>query len=401
MFFRIALAGALGAAALAYATIPARVAEYIHHDTVHEWDDFGIFFRTATCLARGQCDPYPSIPRQFPNLNPPHFHWLLLPFTGLDVEPASRIWLLLSAASVTWSVIRIFGALNIAASPVGTLGIVLAGLVSSLSWGIVTYGQVYAILMWPTTEAWLAARTGRAHVAVVIIALVATVKPIYVLPLAWLIYRTPSALTAAAGAMLTVELIGVMEFGLDAYRGWLRHLSMVSTAGHWADGSIVSMLGRMFSPTPWMMPLADAPFLIRPLWGVLAAVLVVDLWRWSRRSPIDAGWLGVLAAMLLLSPRAWMFSSWPLIGPAIAVAQQTQWRSAGIVLAAGLLLLPIELTWAGQPNAALTLLNGSIYTWAWCCLYAAARRSATVTAANRQMRPHVLAEEMTTLASTP
>jgi hypothetical protein len=80
------------------------------------------------------------------------------------------------------------------------------------------------------------------------------------------------------------------------------------------------------------------------------------------------GVLGVLAATLLITPRGWMFAGWVLIGPAVAVAQRRGWRSPHIVLAAGILLLPIEATWAGQPNAVLTMLNGSIYTWAWLLL---------------------------------
>ncbi|MGH9386938.1 MAG: glycosyltransferase family 87 protein [Vicinamibacterales bacterium] len=377
VYFRAAVLALLCSVALAYALIPSRVAEFANHDPLHRWDDFGIFFSTAGCLSSGSCDPYPATPRPFPNLNPPHFHWLLTPLVGMDVETAYRLWLLMSVAAVALSALRTVRALGIAVSPLTAVGGAFALLVSSVSWGTITYGQVYAVLMWPVTEAWLSARSSRWHRAAALLTAVATVKPLLLLPLAWLVWLRPRTLATAAAVAVLVFGSGSVVHGIDAYRGWYQDLGTVEASGSWANGSISAALARTFISTPWFRPTIAAPFLVWPLWIMLSLLLVFDLSSWSRRASADAAWLGALAAAFLISPRAWMYSAWLLVGPVMAVALRARWRAPEILFASALLMLPVELTRVGQPNAVLTLLNGSIYTWALGLLYVAARKAIT------------------------
>jgi hypothetical protein len=385
LLFRAAFVAALFSAALAYASIPSRVVELVSHDPLHRWDDFGIFFSTAVCLSNSNCEPYPVPPRPFPNLNPPHFHWLVMPLVGVDVETAFRLWLLISAAAVAVSAVRTLRSLGITIRPLAAAAGTLAVLLSSVGWGTIGHGQVYPLLMWPVTEAWLAARSSRWHRAAGLLALGATVKPLLLLPLAWLGWQRPRTLATAAAVVLLVFGIGASVFGVEAYRGWYRHLGMAGPSGHWSDGSISSLLAHTFTRTPWLEPIIVAPFLVWPAWAGLSVLLLVDIQRWTPRASIDARWLGVLAAALLISPRGWVSTAWLLMGPAMAVALRARWRAPEMLLAAALLMLPVTVTQAGQPNSVLTLLNGSIYTWTWGLLYLAAR------SADRPSQERVLA----------
>ncbi|MGH9202954.1 MAG: hypothetical protein ACRD2A_17150, partial [Vicinamibacterales bacterium] len=187
----------------------------------------------------------------------------------------------------------------------------------------------------------------------------------------------PRTLATAAAVAVLVFGSGSVVHGIDAYRGWYQDLGTVEASGSWANGSISAALARTFISTPWFRPTIAAPFLVWPLWIMLSLLLVFDLSSWSRRASADAAWLGALAAAFLISPRAWMYSAWLLVGPVMAVALRARWRAPEILFASALLMLPVELTRVGQPNAVLTLLNGSIYTWALGLLYVAARKAIT------------------------
>jgi hypothetical protein len=122
--------------------------------------------------------------------------------------------------------------------------------------------------------------------------------------------------------------------------------------------------------------LLDVPAAVVPIWIAISVVLLLDFERWSARAPIDSAWLGVIAIALLISPRAWVYSGWFILGPALAVALSTRGRLPESWIAGALLLLPTSTAMLGQPNGWLSPLVGSLYTWTWFLLLLSARRSA-------------------------
>jgi hypothetical protein len=353
-------------------TAPGRLTAGLRWNDANSGDDFGIFYDSATCLFLTGCAPYELGAGRAPNLNAPHTHLLFAPLVSLPRTAAYRTWLVLGTLSIVVSTVRVARAVPIRLSwrtwTIVAVGVLSSGLVSAT----VRTGQVYPMLAWPLTEAYLALRTSRWRTAAAVIAVLATMKPLLLLPLAWVTWRDRHAIPVALAAGAVTLIIGSIVFGGRAYLDWYESLSRFALSGHWWDGSILQSLTRTLRGTPNFAPLTIAPEAVRPLWLLLTLWLLVDLRRWIGRASMDAAWLGVLAATLLIAPKGWLYMAWLLIGPVGVVAHQAS-RPGRWWLIAFLLLLPDTTPLVGQPNRWLTPLLGSLYCWTWWSMYLAAR----------------------------
>jgi hypothetical protein len=374
LLLRVVVRALLVSCALwALVTAPARLQTALA-PSPHVTDDFGLFFTTTECLVSRGCDPYAAR-----NFNPPHTHLLIAPLLPLTRPHAFLVFLGLNLLVIIWIARRL--ARSVLKWPALTWGLVAIGAgLSSLTQTMLSTGQLYVLLGAGVIEAWLSWRDDRVIRAAVIMGVLISMKPIFALPALWMLRERPMIWKPLTIGCVATIAMGLLVFGPGPYLEYISVLKSVSVNGSPLDGSLWSAIARVLTPhasdrlVPALAiaPLWSAPWLIQPLWIVISALLIVDLASWTRRAPLDASWLGLLSAMLLISPKGWVFMGWLVIWPALIL----WWRSGAwlLLFAAALFLVP--LTAARNATGALSsALWGSLYTWAWLTLYFAARSS--------------------------
>jgi glycosyl transferase family 87 len=338
----------------------------------HVTDDFGLFYTTTECLVSRPCDPY--APRNF---NPPHAHLLLTPLLLVTRTHAFLFFLGLNALAIVWIAFRL--ARSVLPWPVSAWAIAALGVgVSSLTDILLTTGQIYPLLGAGVIEAWLSWRDRRWTRAAVIMGVLISIKPIFALPALWMLRQRPATWRPLAVGCAVPFAIGMLVFGVSPYVGYFRVMSGVAVQGSGLDGSLWSTARRMLAPHGTdrvvsdhpIAPLWSAPWLVLPLWIGLSVLFVLDLVNWTRRTPLDAAWVGLLSAMLLISPKGWVYMGWVVIGPAMILWWRT--RSWGLVTAAALFLVPLTVARNASGTVSSALL-GSLYTWAWFAIYLGGR----------------------------
>jgi hypothetical protein len=362
----------LAAAALvAVAFAPTRLTGALAVNARDQNQDFGIFYRGVHCLFGEGCDPYAVLEGSAPDLAPPHAHLLIAPVAWLERQQAYEIWLLVSVLVVVAVVVRAARELSISLSPAAWALVAALAASSGMMMSLVTSGQIYAVLAWPVTAAWVAWRRGDFARAACWLALGASMKVLLALPLLWFVMRGHwRAALVMAGTMAAVFAGGVGLFGAESYAAWLEMLARSPVAGHFRDGSIMAMLTRTFGDSSSFAPVVDAPWLIRPLWALLTGgVVALAL---LRPAGPDRTVLGLLAAATLAAPIGWIYSAWWFLGPAggvwLAGAGYARWL---LTASAIVLWLPDTAPLWGQPNPWLTPTVGSFCCWVWFCFWGA------------------------------
>ena len=126
--------------------------------------------------------------------------------------------------------------------------------------------------------------------------------------------------------------------------------------------------------------------MVGPVWVTLCtSVSVATLWRVRSISSVDAQFLLVTSAALLLSPLGWIYYLWFLAPPVVAVVSTftTVGRHEGLLglgLAGFLVppfLPPVALQWSYGLGTATF---GSIYFWSLAALWVVAVRAPHQTA---------------------
>ena len=347
---------------------------------IRDLQDFGLFDRSTRQLREGAAlyEPLPDAsgaaiekPR---NLNPPHFHLLLLTLTGLPPVTAFAAWLILSLMALIWAIVLLRRAIDLRVWGLATL--VAAVVVSPAMHATLMTGQVGMVLLLPFTWAWLAARAGRDRTAGVWLGVCASIKPFVLLfAVAYVVQRRWRAVVAMAATVAAIFVLGVLVLGVGSYVDWIRQLGAVTWAEHYMNASIQGLLERTFSATPWgLNPLVDAPGLIQPLWIVIvAAITAVTYLAWQSNRDVDQTFVLTSAAMLLISPLGWIYYLWFLMPPVAALLADggRLSRRQFWLVAAGLSLLfvPSPFPWRSFMTGIRTATAGSIYTWGLLLLW--------------------------------
>jgi hypothetical protein len=349
--------------------------------------DFGVFFlESAQAFLAGR-DMYSSAAGAVsPNLNPPHMHLLLLPLSHLSRVAAFACWMSVGVVCLVAAARAILVATNSRLQP-WTLWLTLVALVSApATTAVIATGQVSWLLMLPLTLAWSAARRGRWTQAGILIGIVASVKLFLLVLLPYLIVvRRWKAACAAVVSMGLCFAGGVLVFGVENHRAWIRALQSVSWTFLPLNASIFGALTRSLSVTSpvaagarHFAPLVEAPSLIQPLW-ITSSVLIVlgtaAALRAASTRDIDRSFALLLVAALLISPLGWIYYLWLAAGPLAAML--LSWRQTrdrrywlGLVSLAGF-FWPIPLTMWRQPDGVLTVLLGCVYLWALLAIWIA------------------------------
>lgn len=396
---RVAIAGAVVLSVVLWLVYYSAIARMMI--TRMEMNDFGRFYYSARLFLDGK-DMYgtsPSVPvalgpgvvHDFLNMNPPHFHLPLLPLATLPPKVALLLWALASVAALIWSLWLIVRELQIRVTATGMLWGLAATLTFAATGTTIATGQLSFLLLLPITLAWLAARHGAWTRAGLWLGLTMSLKPflLFFLPYFVLKRRWDAAL-AAAVVVAGLFGAGVIVFGTDAYRSWIRALE--STDWVWAamNGSVLGVLSRTLDHSPYFTAIANATDLVRPLWiGLAAAAALVTLaavWRDDTRNAVDRGFFLVLVGAQLVSPLGWIYYFWLPAGPAAALvlswlrerrdpgaaAALTRWRNGLAWASLPFLVWPLALVTVRQPNALATLTFGSVYFWGTSLIWTAA-----------------------------
>jgi hypothetical protein len=218
-------------------------------------NDFGKFYYSARMSLDGQSmygpSPATEIPvgpdetRQFWNLNPPHFHLLILPLARLSPLPAYALWAGLNLAALGLSLTVIWRELALRWTLSGIIWAVLAGVVWSATGATVVTGQLTFLLTLGVTVAWRAARHRQWTQAALWLGVLASVKPFLgVFLLYFLATRRVRPAIAMAGGVSGCFAIGLGVFGWAPHVDWLRVLGSVSWTWAPMNASVAGPIAR-------------------------------------------------------------------------------------------------------------------------------------------------------------
>ena len=353
-------------------------------------NDFGKFYYSAQYYLEGRnmygASPATLIPvdttesRHFWNLNPPHFHLLILPFAMLAPGTAVIAWSVVNLLALALAAALIVKELQIRISGGGLIGASALIVISSPMDTIIATGQFTFLLMVPVTLAWIAARRGQWERAAVIVGLLASIKPFFGIFWVYLVLRRQvRAAVAMAGVGAACFLVGLLVFGWQAHVQWLNALSGVEWSWAPMNGSIAGIVARMFADSPLFDPLVSAPTLVRPITALgNLAILVASavlLRRQHAAGSADIVFAVLLLVAQLVSPLGWIYYLPLVAGPLVG-----WWRGSRMLVPAARWLLWLSLPglilphvftafWRHDPWAGPTI--GSIYFWSTLFIWAA------------------------------
>jgi hypothetical protein len=332
-----------------------------------------------------------------PNLNPPHFHLLLLPLALLPVGAALMVWGAASVVSLLLCLRLIVSESGLTLTPL----LAMRGAVWLLAFcgnsAVISTTQVSLLLLLPVTLAWMAARRGAWSRAGVWLGVAISLKLFLLIFLPYLLLRRRVA--ASASAYLTALAcfgLGLAVFGVQSHREWLALLVGADWAWTPMNASLLSLLSRLLAVGPVFAPLVTAPDLVRPLWAALAGAVglatLIVVAKDETEASVDRSFALLLLAALLISPLGWLYYLWLALGP-ITVLASRWWGDPGrsrpdlaararwlLWLVAPGFFLPTFLTVAFQPSRWATLLLGSLHSWAVLLLWTALVIDATAAA---------------------
>ena len=298
-----------------------------------QMNDFGKFYYSARYFLEGR-DLYASSPatlilasaldgRQLGNMNPPHFHLLILPLSFWGPQVALAGWTMASFVSLALAVrVLIETWVGSDSRP----GVWASSLLFFVAWvgtgSLIVTGQLSWLLLWPLTASWAAMRQGRWLKAGVLVGLLVSVKPFLALLFVYLVIRRRlDGLAAGLLALASAFLVGLAVFGYAAHMSWFRALGGIDWSWLVMNGSLLGFLSRLLSPCPGLIPLAEASWAIYPLWLLMAAggVTATVLAAVQHRGDVDRVFPLLLVASLLFSPLGWVYYAWFLIPPLLAM----------------------------------------------------------------------------------
>ena len=331
--------------------------------------DFHQFFQSTEAWRSG-APMYTAVAqgdRVVYNLNPPHFHFLILPLLALSTPQAFAVWTLAGIAclaAVLWRILpEWFARLREPLWPVALFGWLFVTPVTAAV--LVTGAPVWVLLplLWAARSAHRKRSLLRAGI---LLGVLASIKPFLLLLLPWLALRREWRVVAACtGVLLAAIGIGLVAFGFHAYVDWW-HGVRASEGWAWGqlNASLAALTSRSFSTTPYWTPLSTA----LPAWTIwmilVVAVLVVTAQQIGTIS-LDRGWPLLIATALLVNPLGWIYYIWWLIPLLIG-------RPIGAVTLAGFALLTVApwAIFAGQPSVLLTVTLAASYVWGLLLVWA-------------------------------
>ena len=349
-----------------------------------QMNDFGRFYYSARAFLSGQDMYAPSQPTdvstmgvQLLNMNPPHFHLLILPLAWLEPGQALWLWMGLSVFALVFSLLIIGREVEFRATPKRLLLVLLVSLAFSSSQAFFLTGQLSLLMVLPMTICWYEARRGRWERAGVWLGACLSVKPFLLIFIPYLIgTRRIRGLVVTIGTAAACFGMGWLIFGTASYKAWVRALAQ---GGDWAwapmNASVLAVFRRAFDSTPFFTPALLEPRFV-PFWiavaGAIGIATLLVVFEDETESATDRAFALLLVAAQLLSPLGWVYYLWLPAGPIAALAfrpaRPNYWQKRGngflwVVAVVGL-VAPVPLLLRFQPHGWATVTVGSSYFWA-------------------------------------
>ena len=396
------LLGAVGVVfgfAVWHATLITRAVDRAPHN------DFGRFYLSVCAFVAGG-DMYAwneAIPARLPslidlevheidlwNMNPPHFHLLILPLAPLPAGIALIAWTACGVIALCVSLRMIRRELQLDAHPdlrhIMAIAL-LAGVATAVT---VVTGQVSWFLMLLVTLVWVHARRGNWVVAGAWLGVAAAWKPFLLIFLPYLVLqRQWRALGAVAATAALSYAVGLAVFGVDTHVSWMR---CIGESGNWAwlhiNASLWGFLSRAASPNPLYVPLFDvSPGVLKTVWllaaGAIGAATVAVAITDRSAVRLDRAFAMHLTASFLICPLGWNYYWLLAVGPVVAVALHCelfqgssgtgrfqQFQRLMLLFAIFAWFAPAYIT-QYVPGRFMTVTVGSVYFWGTFCLWLA------------------------------
>jgi hypothetical protein len=304
---------------------------------------------------------------EFLNLNPPHFHILLLPFVALPLRWATYAWVIANICFGTLAMAIVWRELGLRLRSAWVLPSLTLLLASGATGAVLLTGQFPGLLLVPLVMAWRAARRGEPSVTGVWLGVLISIKPFFGLFLvACLLGRQWRTVFVALLAMACAFALGVAIFGVEEHRGWVAAMTHVEWAWAAMNGSWNALLSRALTASPYYMPVGVFPVVLKVLLVVGNSAILFLTLRSARRS-VDDLFAAIPLGALLISPLGWVYYLWLCLPGCVAI-----WRRGVPVtgkIAVVLLLAPYFGPMLWTKSAVATLTVGSIYTWATLVLW--------------------------------
>lgn len=370
------------------------------------WNDFGKFYYAVAGWQAGASLYAPSVATHlsdgsvtvdFLDLNPPHFHFLLLPLVNFELGTAARVWLALNLVAAAASCRLVLLELGIRIERWQWLPLIALCLGSTATMANAVTAQCTGLLMPLLTLAWIAARRDRWLSSGLCLGILVSVKPFLGLFLiAFLLKRQWRGIAAMCASGVICALSGSAYFGWQSYFAWMEALRAVSWVWAGMNGSLLALLTKSLSGSPTLTPVFVAPSLITPLW--VAGVALVCFWSiralsWS----VDHLFAVTLLASLVISPLGWIYYLWLALPPCLALWQQR--TSACTWAGLAFQCIPLLKLGIGQPFSLATVFVASAYAWTMLLLWldvASIRRTASTSPTSVRVRANDPASISTT-----
>ncbi len=300
------------------------------------------------------------------NMNPPHFHVILLPLTVLpEGDYAFVVFWVASILCLYYCARWTLAEIGLTPTPDQRRITLLFLLAFCGTSAMLFTGQLTFVLLVPVTLAWLAARHGAWGKSGALLGIALSVKPFLGVLLAYFAWRRHwRALFACLGTCIGCYVLGVLVFGWANHVSWQRRLA---ESENWAwlpmNASLMGMLTRTFTESIWYVPVADlTPHAAWLLWvgigGVLGVITLLATGRGTDAEGVDQDFCLLLIASILFCPLGWVYYLWLALPPLLAILMRRQatlagpafwprWLLAVIVIAA---LWPIVGTRLFQPD---------------------------------------------------
>jgi len=300
-------------------------------------NDFGKFYYSTVDFLNGQ-DMYGPNPATFIqltddhgqnlwNLNPPHFHLLLLPLSVLSESLSLFLWNIVNFAALFlvlhWTQQELLLTPSTNQKRLLTIGFLAF---TGTGAHLVT-GQLSFLLLIPVTLAWIHARKNQWGKTGIYLGLACSMKLFFLIFIPYLILqRQFKALTGFMGVILGSLGIGYAIFGGTSYMSWIDRLSEVDW--HWIgmNASLWGALARTVLENPTYETLFHAEFALYPLWGFFSACFAsiayyISFSDNSSRS-IDRSFAILISSAILISPLGWTYYLFLMLGPLSALISQ-------------------------------------------------------------------------------
>ena len=377
-------------------------------DTILAWsmivryhmNDFGKFYFSTLAFLNNQ-DMYgpnpasfiqvgPNFGRHFLNLNPPHFHILLLPLGFLGSGFAIAIWGVGSFMAFIAGMNRIAKELQLEPTEWQKRFTVLGCLAFSGTGALLLTGQLSFLLFLPVTLAWIHARHGKWGRSALYLGIASSIKPFMLIFIPYFLLRRQfKPVGVILATVITSFVVGLGVFGIQAHLAWMQGLASVDWAWTPMNASILGILTRTLIETPLYGVEIHSENTSFVFWillsGTIGTITFLATTQDYSSLSIDRTFIFLMLTAFLISPLGWIYYFFLLFGPFTSLVtnwwsqpcSKPQWKPMNAYNLRNLLLLiaipgffiPLEATLFFQPNALAALTLGSIYFWSTLVLW--------------------------------